>query len=717
MSGQVSPQADIPQAIALLGKLTPILRALSADNVSPLAVCQLEKIGRSFLISGPLAKRMPDLLARSGSVRLHRLQALVGWMAGDTAATLAETAGGQAAALLTVCLVDMFCRNSTGHLLHDLSFKLLGPDDCVASMAQLSDLADIIANKLRPLAFGSHLISCIGDIHRAYDAMGITVPLETMMSLRDQLDVERMVELLDGVQLALRDENVFVLINGFRGLGSIVALLAALCPDDLQVLVEGNVHIDSSRPSVIVSLVHDTQETKINVEQVLRDCKTTRPLPVLFRPNDAQTHLERLSTFDRLSLSTEGCLATMVQDQLSKVSRGSTTAAMASFVDLIAAIMWSFMGTDFDANLSRFPRHGLRTMLGPDARDRIVDKLGLYFGVVVPLINLDPDAAYDNFSRSMSELVSDSIGSCSQCLGPRIWDIPPASHPHCTIRRVQESLQELLGRAVLLCFVDTHLDTLYMVQRFKNKLGPHLCRRLLVRAGVLEHSDEMTYPVSQLHADLCQLMAAEPSNAGPGQNIIATTSGSTCMLPAALLKPMSDPGHMVRYLLLDGQFHDHRAYYKALIEEVNIPPRCLAEQSINGAPQPMVQSQLGIHQGMTLSLRPFHNSLAVRAMIRVSGRIIHMSFYDAHLAYMATSVAASCGDHPDELFVPDVVATSVEAPAASDGRLSIVLSHDNVESQFLASVEGVPCLFQGSSCLGCMMLDARENGFQLLIQS
>ncbi|KAI1148599.1 hypothetical protein F4825DRAFT_433362 [Nemania diffusa] len=227
MALDVSLQVDLSHtaAIDLIRAIKPVLQALSADNVNPLAVDQLSAIGARFPITGPLAKRTPDALTRSSSVRLCRLQAFVGWMAGDASAILCQSAGGQAAALLTLCLVEMFCRNSTGHLLFELSMKVLPREQCLASMGQLSDLAEVVSNKLKPLAFGQHHAIQVTRIRETYMRINIDLPAQTSASLLERLTIDSMVELLDAMQQSLRDSAFVLYIEGFRGLGGVVSLM------------------------------------------------------------------------------------------------------------------------------------------------------------------------------------------------------------------------------------------------------------------------------------------------------------------------------------------------------------------------------------------------------------------------------------------------------------------------------------------------------------
>ncbi|KAI0410734.1 hypothetical protein F5X98DRAFT_384991 [Xylaria grammica] len=729
MSTQISLQADLiscPRAaVDLLGSLTPVLQALSADGVNPLAVLQLEAIGCCFPISGPLASRIPDALTRCSSTRLGRLQTLVGWMANDTTATLAQTAGGQASALLTLGLVEMFCRNFTGHLLFELSLKILPPNRCLASMGQLSDVAEIVSNKLKPLAFGQHHATHVTRIRQAYHDSDITVPPVTSASLLDRLTVDSLVELLDAVQQAVRDSNIMVRIEGFRGLGGIVSLFMALCPDDVLLLVENGILFEGQRRSVTISVRQDL-ETSFHVEKIIRGSKSSSALPVVFRLDEFLAQPGRLSSYDHLTMQMAGCMTRMVEQLLGATLRESDPVIV-SFVNLIGGIMVSFTGADFGQR-SDFPRAGLRSLLGPHAYPHVKDKLSLLFGIPPELDNIDLSANYNRFCASLGSLIQDSL--CSHCDGSRHWANLTSNRDPCRGCSIWGGFQSLVGHAVLLCLVDTDLQTLPILQQPRAKLGPYLCRRLLHRLYAGTHTQSRVenqsdspgwYSTRDLHTDLCQLLGHIPTNAGEWHNVIGTSNGATCILPVTLEMSSPKGSRLVRYRILDGQFHDGRNYYKAITETAHVQPRASATNSILQAEQAVYPSSIGVHSDFTLSLRPHHNSLNLRAVIRFPAQVIEISFYDMHLAYMATSVANACAHDPNDLLArptsKNVITTGVEAPVASQGRTSLVLTHGVSEAQILAGVLGVPSLFQGESCLNCMLKDANENGFQLLIQS
>jgi hypothetical protein len=80
MPREVSPQVDVGTlTLNGLAAFSPLIAALSTDNVSPLAMIQLEKLGTLFYRSGKYAAKVPDLLQRCSSTRLDQLGMTIGW--------------------------------------------------------------------------------------------------------------------------------------------------------------------------------------------------------------------------------------------------------------------------------------------------------------------------------------------------------------------------------------------------------------------------------------------------------------------------------------------------------------------------------------------------------------------------------------------------------------------------------------------------------------
>ena len=152
MSNQVALQADVANAptsaLEFLGAAKPLLKILSADNVNPLAVLQVEAIGNCFLSNGEWAARLPDLMARTSSVRMERFSAWIGWQKGDTSSHLSRTSGGRTAALICLFLATLYPKERCGLVLYDLSSIIVRKEDQNASFSMLSNVCACLSGKL-----------------------------------------------------------------------------------------------------------------------------------------------------------------------------------------------------------------------------------------------------------------------------------------------------------------------------------------------------------------------------------------------------------------------------------------------------------------------------------------------------------------------------------------------------------------------------------------
>jgi hypothetical protein len=274
MSGAVSLQADVgnipSNSVALLTSLAPLLRAISADNVSPLAVIQLEAIGSCFHINGELAEKVPDMLARSPSYRLERLSRLVGWQSGDTATAMAQTAGGRAAALICLVLQEIFDFLPCGQLLFQLSSVLIPVERQHSSMKQLSEVAVKLSGKLGVLGFGTHVACQVTRIREVYFNADLTIPQDLLSTP----SVETMVEFMQVLSRALCEETSILYWEGHEGAGLFLSIIMALCPDDAWINIEHELIFHGIRRSIVISILSEGP-TQFSLETVI--CGTGIP--------------------------------------------------------------------------------------------------------------------------------------------------------------------------------------------------------------------------------------------------------------------------------------------------------------------------------------------------------------------------------------------------------------------------------------------------------
>ncbi|KAK6520056.1 hypothetical protein TWF506_000346 [Arthrobotrys conoides] len=739
MSDAIGVQADItniPCALTALSSIAPLLRAFSADGVNPLAVVQLETIGSRFPMSGPLAERTMDALTKRGSAfTLWRAQVSVGWMRGDTAWALSQTAGGQASALLTVCLVELCCRNMTGHVLFKLSKAILPADRCLSSMHQLSDLAEIVSNKMQSVGFGQHLADLVTRIRMTYFHSGFVAHCPDMSSLLDRIEVDSLVDILNKAQTALQDEKTTLRIEGFPGIAGLAALFTGLCRDDVLLLVENEIISQGPRRSIIISVVHGKGILEVSQENALDLSGQVSSSTVHLRKDDFLAQPGRMSGFDRLTMRREGCLGAMVKNlfahRVTPLHNEKEPQVVLSLGNLIGAIILTFKASDCGLG-SDFPEDGLRSLLGTSegAEQHTRDQLGLLFGTDLDLSCMDVVSAYHKLRAAVAELLPDTYCTCSECPDSLHWDDLHTKKSHCYVRSIWGGLQPIIGYAILLTFVEIRCDSVRIIQKPGIKAGYFFCDRLVkkIRQSTANEqcipADADKYSVSDLHVDLCEMFGSKPANAGDGFTSIATSNGATAIFPSTLMNATFHDTKMVSYILMDGQYHNNREYYKAIIEDAKTPPRLKRQNSLYTKGKVSLSND-GVHSNLTLTAREYHDAFILRTTVQVATRTIDLSFYALQMAYMSTTVAPSCivachrrnSSPPPPYDHDSIAATGIDAPLANGERLSMALVHGNGAAQFLAGVHGIRSLFQGSSCLDCAVNKAQLENYQLLIQS
>ncbi|KAL3425078.1 hypothetical protein PVAG01_04359 [Phlyctema vagabunda] len=255
---QVTPQVDVG-ALTLnrLASFAPILATLSADNVAPLAMIQMENLGSMFHVNGKYAHKVPDLLQRCSSTRLDRLGLLVGWRKGDAASMMAQSAGGQAIALLCTCLKSLYQPDRMAEVLHQLSLKMLPRSIAISSVSQLLEVANILGSKLEILGFGNVLALQVTKVHAVYKELQKPVPCDFL----DELWIETAVELFYALSQAAREPNTVIRITGSQGLGNILGVVMMMFPEDTFVTLENVIIYEGLRKSIFIEFCDSDKGT------------------------------------------------------------------------------------------------------------------------------------------------------------------------------------------------------------------------------------------------------------------------------------------------------------------------------------------------------------------------------------------------------------------------------------------------------------------------
>ncbi|KAK1753772.1 hypothetical protein QBC47DRAFT_347854 [Echria macrotheca] len=254
-------------ALATSSLAQGLLRAVSADNVNPLALTQVQAIGACFQSNGDWAARAPDLLTRTPSARLNRLSAWIGWSKDDAPSFMSQTAGGRTASLLCLALGNLYAKERCGMILFDLSRDVLPAETQNSGLNQLGDVCMCLQNKLACLGFGNHLAAQLTHLRECFFESGQEYPRD----LADTPTEEVMHAFLMGVRNALREENLSLYFSGSQCAGTLIALVLAICPEDVRVEVNGEMIMRGRRDTIVFSVTNEQDTTsRFSVEQSLR---------------------------------------------------------------------------------------------------------------------------------------------------------------------------------------------------------------------------------------------------------------------------------------------------------------------------------------------------------------------------------------------------------------------------------------------------------------
>ena len=306
MSGSLSAQADVGTlSLQGLSAFTSVLATLSADNVAPVAMIQLENLGAMFPTNGDFAEKVKTRLQRCSDVRLNNLALVIGWRKNDSASLMANSAGGQAVSLLSLCLINLFSFRDTGIILNQLCATMSTNStkrSAIASVSQLAEAAKLLSGKLETLGFGNFLAHEIVKIHNVYTALGKAAP----KNLLESLDVESVVQLLALTSRALVEDDKICRISGSRGMGHIFGLLQILFPRTTTVIIEGTI-VESAAIRVEFLSVWGDKPIEIYLETII---SATSPMNL---PIDPHVTLSTTNFSPPYRFHWSGCLADSLQ--------------------------------------------------------------------------------------------------------------------------------------------------------------------------------------------------------------------------------------------------------------------------------------------------------------------------------------------------------------------------------------------------------------------
>ncbi len=699
MSNAIQLQTDIGGlGIQGLGAFSNLLSTLSADNVTPMAMIQMQNLGALFHVNGQFVEQVPDKLKRFSSQPLGRLAVSIGWRRGDSASLMADSSGGQAVALLSLCLANLFRVGDVAIILHGICGRVLPKSVNVASMAQLGDVAHILCGKLQALGFGNYLAQQVMKVHSVYEQLGVGPPND----LLSPLTTEAMVDLLESLKRTFSETNVLLRVTGLAGMGYVLALILFMFPNDALITAESFIlHEGSStKKRIIIELsqaangrLHSRVETELKTEPVIG-------LPI------AAVNIAILNT---CSFTWHGWMARYLQLTFSKFGAMCSEDLLVASCDLLIAVAPEIGNKPSHKSIIGLPRGGLDATLGeyPTHRmQRICEEIFLVRPSAARMTVLSSFAAVASI---FAESVKDIKCSCQiMCDFKSGWMNNNNNNSiRCSRRQLWLCFGNSLDKALFSFAVNsgpnTSISPLYINM---NAEVISLIDRTLGHEGFYFDSSSFSFHMLGLFND-CD------------EGDLARSSGSSTILATVLKTFRTSPSLLRTFELVDGQLVYDGRCYTSLAEDRCGEIRGRAARSIVSRPKLVEPSNIGQHSHLSLTIFEDLSGLNVKATARYAGMNVKFSLSSIIRSYFALEATDKCS-HPSSSPLQRnlkgrVMITSVASPRPEGNRVGIVMTQSNPTAQFLSCHRDVRSLLLRDCCLNCAYKQARKEGFHTII--
>ena len=697
MSRAVQSQADVGNlSLAGLSAFSSILATLSADNVVPMALIQMAELGAALPISGEYADKVKSLLQRCSDVRLDHLALVIGWRKNDSASLMAESAGGQAIALVSMCLTNLFWHNNTGTILSRLCSRLLSGSMNVSSVSQLADAARLLSGKLNMLGFGNMLAREVTKIHQVYEALGKPAPQD----LLEPLDPESAIELLVSVSRALREDQKICRISGSRGMGHILGLLQALFSRSIIVTVEGTIIQDIEHSNTVCEIRQRdrSQPTQIHLETCLPASEPIQlPITIL---QSAYTELYTEGSGPYM-FNWAGCISDQLQLTFLNYGFRCDQAILDACCNLLVLITTALsVSATTSTNYGSFQPMPLLALLGPLPRARICK-------ICEEILRGKPTTRQMDLSTALSDLVGTVASQlqgikcvCAdalECDWISDWnaqDLFRRSRSGCALHLVWEAIGFALSSALWCFFINAGPNTVISPSKRIN-------HKIIIQAIT---SKNHTIEVFEVVESVMRLVGeVERETRSP-----MVMSSASCTIYPTILKTLSVPSYQsVTYTIIQGILVFEGRYYRRLFADKLCDPRPrtpLPETGRSSLQGDYIRASLiDTHiSSPLLTIRENFERLEVLCSIKHSGNDLKVDLEKVIQGYMGMRWTDTC-HHPmtDDMRLNACFnITSVASPSAI-GRYGVVMTRWNPVAQFLCCEFGYQAILVKDCCLNC----------------
>ena len=548
-----------------------------------MALIQMQNLGTMLPTNGPYAEKAKTLLQRCSDKRLNHLGIAIGWRKNDSASLMAESAGGQAAALLSMCLGNLFRPTIYGQILSHLCSTLLEKSMQVSSMSQLADAAKLLAAKLNTLGFGNLFACEITKIYRVYESLDEAAP----KNLLESLSVESATELLKGISRALCEDEMICRISGVQGMGQILGLLQVLCPRSTAVTVEGVLIQDTQDRKIIVEFQKEYENGPVNIYLETKIWMSTHlKLPIV-----------RSETVEFVSghsgdyhFQWSGWLADWLQ--LTFLRHGLSCDQ--DILDACCDLLWfeleliHLVPRDTAEESAKVPPVSLPALLDLYHSPRVFEVCNAIWRAIPKLQSRNWD---DSFNRLVKVVrLATQSQACTCELAPKCdlstgWSkrwhgnedhLLRSRRSHCAIYNIWYSIRKALVNGLCALFIEPGQNAIASISLYHRGVDS------TISTGIFGSPSLRHVESTNLYSEIMQM--AEKQHTVHG---IASSHGSSTIYPA-VLETMSVPtSQSVIFKLVDGQIMFAGHYHRIVIAD-NAPPPSTRTASVDNGRCPTI---------------------------------------------------------------------------------------------------------------------------------
>lgn len=703
---QVAPQVDVGSlTLSGLASFAPILAVLSADDVDSLAMIQMQNLGSLFHTNGKYACQVPDLLRRCKSTRVDRIGLLVGWRKGDAASLMAASAGGQAIALLSMCIVNLYKPADIGRLLIDLSKNMVPRTIAISSPSQLIKVAETLSSKLETIGFGNVLAEQVTRVHDAYEHLGKLVPNNFL----DDIPPENMAELFHALTRAVREESIVVRITGSRAKGHILAIVMIMFPEDTFVTLENVIVVEGLRKSILVQFTGSDEMIKIQVESEVQIQSTEPILPIEIHP---RTFVDRRRIY---RFKWNGWIADMLQLMFTEHRLLCPELLRIACCDMLVPLLTALRGAkSLSRTDSQVGKNGVMNLLGPYPHgriDQVCQKLWrIPSGWAKPGLSLTN--AYGNLRSAFFQATTTVNCSCpldNRCLGAISWRLDV----HRSIMKLPckkyclwIAIGEALGYGFSCLFVNAG-DNATIEHHLVSFNSSSMAQDISI---LIEQGKNIRNSCENIHNGVMRLFGSVGS--------IASSSNSSTVYMAAL-QDLQLPNTMNGLFdLVEGQLIFNGRYHTEIIA-VPSSARPPAKEHTDKGTRPIIPSTIGEHTNIMVTLLEGIKVLELTATIHIGGGIVHLDLVESIVASWGLDETEPCvhlmKTPLESQYENTVLTTSVASPCAIMGKIAIVQVSQNPVAQLLSCVRGTHALLQKECCLNCAYKQAKGKYGMIIV--